>query len=212
MEIQKDQQGKWLRPQYGSYLTQASATEDVDKVLVQQVYVPLTESNDEWVEITAEEAERIRKAKEAAKGNVEYPEEEVNQALGLLTMTINTMNLTDEQAVSVKSLFPKWETFIGGSLEKGVRVSYNNKLYKVIQAVPSVQEGQEPDKVPANYSLISEHKGTKEDPIPYERWMLIEKNKYYTQNGKLYIGILDAPNGYDADLETLSTLVKLVEE
>lgn len=59
MEIQKDQQGKWLRPQYGSYLTQASATEDVDKVLVQQVYVPLTESNDEWVEITAEEAERI---------------------------------------------------------------------------------------------------------------------------------------------------------
>ena len=42
--------------------------------------------------------------------------------------------------------------------------------------------------------------------------MIIRKDKYYTQNGKLYVGILDAPNGYDTDLDMLQTLVKEVKE
>ena len=188
MEIQKDQQGKWLRPQYGSYLTQASATEDVDKVLVQQVYVPLTESNDEWVEITAEEAERIRKAKEAAKGNVEYPEEEVNQALNLFAMTINTMPLTDQQALSVKSLYPKWETFINQKLEKDYKVLYQDKLYKVKQEISKVLENQPPSvDTAALYEEINEvNAGTLEDPIPYNNNMELEEGKYYSQNGVTY--------------------------
>ena len=188
MEIQKDTQGKWLRPQYGSYLTQASATEDVDKVLVQQVYVPLTESNDEWVEITAEEAERIRKAKEAAKGNVEYPEEEVNQALNLFAMTINTMPLTDQQALSVKSLYPKWETFINQKLEKDYKVLYQDKLYKVKQEISKVLENQPPSvETAALYEEINEvNAGTLEDPIPYNNNMELEEGKYYSQNGVTY--------------------------
>lgn len=50
MQIQKDNQGKWLRADWNKYLTQTSATEDVDRVLVNQVYIPLIESNDEWIE------------------------------------------------------------------------------------------------------------------------------------------------------------------
>lgn len=34
MEIQKDNQGKWIRPQYGNYLTQTSATKDEDRVII----------------------------------------------------------------------------------------------------------------------------------------------------------------------------------
>ena len=71
--------------------------------------------------------------------------------------------------------------------------------------------GSTPDIVPANYGLVSEHEGTKEDPIPYVHWIVIRKDKYYTENGILYIGLQDAPNGYDADLSTLSTLAKKVE-
>ena len=32
-----------------------------------------------------------------------------------------------------------------------------------------------------------------------------------TKNGKLYVGLMDAPNGYDADLDMLQTLVKEVK-
>lgn len=45
MEIQKDTQGKWIYPAYDKYLTQSSATDDKDKVIVKQVYIPLEESN-----------------------------------------------------------------------------------------------------------------------------------------------------------------------
>lgn len=127
------------------------------------------------------------------------------------TANINTMNLSNKEAVSVKEFYPKWESFIGNSLQKGIKVQYNNKLYEIIQTVPTVIETYTPDLVPANYGLVSEYDGTKDDPIPYERMMIIRKDKYYTQNGKLYVGILDAPNGYDADLDMLQTLVKEVK-
>jgi len=126
---------------------------------------------------------------------------------------INTMTLSNKEKNDVKEFYPKWEDYIGKNLnEIGFIINYNDKLYEIIQPINSVLEHQTPDLVPANYGLVSEHEGTKDDPIPYEHWMLIKKDKYYTQNGKLYIGILNAPNGYDADLEILSTLVKEVKD
>lgn len=121
MEIQKDNEGKWIRPQYGMYLTQKSATKDEDRVIVKQVYIPNDQSNDEWEEITQDDVERINKAKKAAKGEVVYPETEVNQLLGLMAVNINAMDLTDEQALQYKNLYPRWETFIGQKLEAGYK-------------------------------------------------------------------------------------------
>lgn len=40
---------------------------------------------------------------------------------------------------------------------------------------------------------------------------MLEKKLPLHENGILYIGLQDAPNGYDADLSTLSTLAKKVE-
>lgn len=129
------------------------------------------------------------------------------------TANINIMSLSNKESVSVKEFYPKWEDYIGKSLnEVGFKIRYNNKLYEIIQAVPSVIESQTPDLVPANYGLVSEYEGTKEDPIPYEHWLVIKKDKYYTENGKLYIGLLDAPNGYDLDLSQLPTIAKEVKE
>lgn len=127
------------------------------------------------------------------------------------TANINTMSLSNKESISVKEFYPKWESFIGKSLQKGIKVQYNNKLYEIIQTVPAVIENYTPDLVPANYGLVSEYEGTKEDPIPYEHWMIIKKDKYYTENGKLYIGLLDAPNGYDVDLSQLPTIAKEVK-
>lgn len=188
MEIQKDYQGKWLRPTNGGYIVNASAKEDVDKVLVLQAYVPLTESNDEWEEVTQEEAERIRKAKDAAKGSVEYPEEKVNQMIGLFAASINKMELTDEESLKFKGLYPEWNKFVGKSLEAGFKVLYEGKLYKVKQAITTVLENQPPSvDTAALYEEINEaNAGTLEDPIPYNNNMELFEGKYYSQNGVIY--------------------------
>lgn len=101
----------------------------------------MAESNDEWVEITAEEAERIRKAKEAAKGSVDYPEEKVNQMIGLFAAQINNMDITDEQSLQYKDLYPQWSEFIGKSLKANFKVNHNDKLYKTRQEIPPFESG-----------------------------------------------------------------------
>lgn len=208
MEIQKDYQGKWLRPTNGGYIVNASAKEDVDKVLVLQAYVPLSESNDDWEEITQEEAERIRKAKDAAKGSVEYPEEKVNQMIGLFASQINNMDLTDEQALQFKDLYPEWKKFIGQKLETNFKVQHNDKLYKTRQVINTVldQEGYRPGENGSEslYEEINEkNKGTKEDPIPYNNNMELFSGKYYTQGGVTYKCTRDTGQAVYQDLSAL---------
>lgn len=149
--------------------------------------------------------------------NMEQPNEDYAKVKAMqiltadITANINIMKLSNKEAIECKEFYPHWETFIGKKLDVNTKVLYADKLYEVIQTINPVVEVHTPDKVPANYGLVSEHEGTKEDPIPYEHWMLIKKNMYYIENGKLYIGLIDAPNGYNADLSTLSTIAKLVE-
>lgn len=211
MEIQKDYQGKWLRPTNGGYIVNASAKEDVDKVLVLQAYVPLTESNDEWEEVTQEEAERIRKAKDAAKGSIAYPEEKVNQMIGLFATSINKMELTDEQSLQFKDLYPEWATFINQKLEVGFKVLYEDKLYKVKQTIEKVLENQPPSvDTAALYEEINEtNAGTLEDPIPYNNNMELFEGKYYSQNGVIY---KCTRNTEQAVYQDLSALVGLYVE
>lgn len=187
MEIIKDGNEKWIRPQYGNYLTQVSATKDEDRLLVLQVKVDSVSSADEWMEIDAEEAERIRKVK-AAHGEVSYPEKEVSQTLMLMSMQINTMALSDSDALKVKDLYPAWEGFIGKELKTGMRVLYGERLYNVRQDVSVVLDNQPPSvETAALYEEVCEaHAGTLEDPIPYNNNMALEEGKYYAQDGVIY--------------------------
>ena len=212
MEIKKYKKGKLIPASYGKYLTNSSATEDVDRVVVSSVYTLLTESNDEWMEISSEDAERIRKAKEAAKGSIEYPEEKVNQILNLIS---STMNLTDEQVLSVKNLYPEWSTFINGRLEKDYKVLYQDKLYKVRQTIENVLENQPPSiDTAALYEEINEsNKGTLEDPIPYNNNMELFEGKYYSQSGVVYKCTRNTEQAVYHDLSALVGLyVEKVEE
>lgn len=188
MEIRTEQDGKWIYPMYDKFLTQSSATKDEERVVVKNVCIPLAESNDEWIEITKEDAERIFKAKKAARGEIEYPEEQVNQMIGLFAASINSMNLTDQQALQFKNLYPKWETFINQKLEKDYKVLYQDKLYKVKQTIEKVLENQPPSiDTAALYEEINEsNQGTEEDPIPYNNNMELFAGKYYSQNGVVY--------------------------
>lgn len=210
MEIQKDTMGKWIRPQYGNYLSNASATDDKQKVIVSQAYIPNEESNDEWVEITQEDVERIRKAK-GQTISVEIPEE-VNTQLELTAVLINTIELTNERSLQFKSLYPKWESFIGKSLEANFKIQYNDRLYKVRQKVNTVldQDGYRPGESgsEALYEEINEveaggNAGTLEDPIPYNNNMELFNGKYYSQNGSIYKCTRDTGQAVYHDLESL---------
>lgn len=214
MEIQKDNEGKWIRPQWGMYLTQALANKDEERVIVKQVYIPNDQSNDEWIEISQEDVDRINKAKKAAQGEVIYPEE-VNRVLDLFTMTINTLSLTDEQSLKVKDLYPTWESFINKKLEKDYKVQYQDKLYKVKQTIELVLENQPPSiDTAALYEEINEsNKGTLEDPIPYNNNMELFEGKYYSQNGVVYKCTRNTEQAVYQDLSGLVGIyVEKVEE
>jgi hypothetical protein len=90
-------------------------------------------------------------------------------------------------------------------VEKGFRFQYDNKLYRTEQPkytfvahyVPGV--GTE-----SLFSRVDEsHKGTIEDPIPYEKNMEIYNGLYYSQNGVLYLCIRDSGQPLYHDLNVL---------
>lgn len=123
----------------------------------------------------------------------------------LFAIRINTLELTDAEALSVKTLYPAWETFIGKKLEEGNKVQYNGGLWKVIQEVPTVLEHYPPSKeTSANYVRIDEeHAGTLEDPIPYTPPMELFNGKYYTQDGITYLCNRDSGQALSYNLSEL---------
>lgn len=110
------------------------------------------------------------------------------QAVSLVAMQINSFELTNEQALSVKLLYPQWNTFIGKSLKQGMRVLYDSKLYNVRQEVATVLENQYPSiNTAALYEEINEtNAGTFDDPIPYNNNMELFEGKYYIQDDVIY--------------------------
>ena len=101
---------------------------------------------------------------------------------------IQTMNLTDEESLEVKDLYPEWESKMGQQVNTGEKYQYNDKLWKVLQQ-HTVQENWKPGEgTESLYAEVSKsHAGTKEDPIPYNNNMELENGKYYSQDGVTYL-------------------------
>lgn len=121
------------------------------------------------------------------------------------------IELTDTQSARLKRFYPEWDTLIGKVLAAGRKVRNEGKLYKVLQQHTASIEWK-PDETPSLFGLLSEHEGTMEDPIPYERMMVLEKGKYYTQYGVTYKSVTGSITGYDADLTELMSLLEVVSQ
>lgn len=123
----------------------------------------------------------------------------------LLAMRIDSLDLTDGQSLSVKSLYPSWQGFAGQKLEAGRKVQYGGKLWKVRQEVNPVLANQPPGiDTAALYVEISEtHAGTADDPIPYDNNMALEGGKHYTQGGLTYKCTRSTGTPVYADLKDL---------
>lgn len=103
--------------------------------------------------------------------------------------------MTDEESLSVKSIYPNWEDLIGLEVKVGDKLNYNGKLFKVLQA-HTVSKEWEPRMATASlYTEIVENSaGTVEDPIDYDGNMALEMGKYYRQNNVIYYCNRDTQN------------------
>lgn len=132
----------------------------------------------------------------------------------LMTATkanIQSYELNDNDALSLIDMYPTFDETVGKPLGIGFKLQYGGKLYKVIQA-HTAQADWKPSETHALFGLVTEsHAGTLEDPIPYERMMILEQGKYYTQYGVTYKCVTGSVVGYNADLTELLSLLEKVK-
>lgn len=114
------------------------------------------------------------------------------------TEEINTYDLSPSEALQVKDRYPEWE--VGIDVVKGHKYQCDGDLWEALKD-HKTQENWKPSTATLSLWKIvdaEEHSGTIEDPIPYKQNMALEFNKYYTQDGVLYLCIQAmTPGPYD---------------
>lgn len=100
---------------------------------------------------------------------------------------INQIPLTDNEALSVRELYPSWEEKVGLTIEVGFIVLYDGNLWRARQTHTALGVYPPSVNTASLYEVIvQQHSGTMEDPIPYTPPMEIFEGKYYTQFDVLY--------------------------
>lgn len=110
---------------------------------------------------------------------------------------INTLSLSDDVSLKLKSYYPTWQELTEQQFtaeKSGFKFTYGEDLYKTVKAnqqfLPNWIPGQGTESI---FERIDEtHTGTKEDPIPYKVNMTVYADKYYTEDGILYRCIRDS--------------------
>ena len=126
------------------------------------------------------------------------------------TRKINRIGLSNKEALSVKEMYPRWESLIGKTIEMGFVVLYNDNLYRSRQTHTAQSDWYPSLSTASLYEVIEvEHEGTLADPIPYAPPMEIFNGKYYTEEGKTYLCNRDSGT---ALTHPLSALVGLYVE
>ena len=122
--------------------------------------------------------------------------EQTNKAMEIFNINFNDLlpDLTDEQALEMPLLFPKWQA--GKEYVVGDRVLYLGTLYKVIQAHTS-QQGWEPDITPSLFAknlIVKDDDGEQVDIPEWEQpgstnpYMKGDKVRF---EGKIYQSLID---------------------
>ena len=115
----------------------------------------------------------------------EPSEYEKIQALNILNAD-KIVALDDESALVVKALLTPWIEMLGKQVEAGLRLYWDDRLWKVLQA-HTPQADWTPDVTPALYTEITLEDGTIDHPIHYNNNMELVEGLYYTQDGDKYL-------------------------
>lgn len=171
--------------------------------------------NGEFIEMTEEEIEELQTEQrkyEVYEKHRQLTPDEVNQML--IKAQINSVEIDDQTSLRMLDYYPTWQDLIGQQATKDFKFTYNGKLYKVIQS-HTMQENYIPGTgTESLYSRIDEeHDGDLYDPIPYEGNMELYLDKYYTQNGILYICTRSTGTPvYNALADLIDIYVEVFEE
>lgn len=113
--------------------------------------------------------------------------ESVVSKIANTTRKINRINLTDEEALSVKELYPRWEDKIGNTIEVGYITFYKDNLWRARQTHTAMEIYPPSLDTASLYEVIVlTATGEEDDPIPYTPPMEIFEGKHYTQDGVIY--------------------------
>ena len=116
------------------------------------------------------------------------------QAVNFAKALINTVSLTSSQSLEMQILYPIWGQK-GAEFGKSASIGFklrevkedSDVLFEVIQA-HTIQENWKPSEATSLYKIVNEeNEGTLDDPIPYSGNMILEKDKYYSQDGHIYL-------------------------
>ena len=103
------------------------------------------------------------------------------------TEEINSLGLSDNDALKVKEWYPHWEDFIGKTIEVGFVTLYADNLWRTRQTHTAMEVYPPSMDTAALYEIIVEgHEGTADDPIPFTPPMEIYADRYYIQDGIVY--------------------------
>lgn len=213
----------FLKADEKCYLTQSGTVDIKDRVFQQIAYLTKPEQATEWRQVTDMERAQIIAQAQVLDTSELTPEylQKVDTLIAAIPAAINTRGFADQQALDNMEWFPVWgdeNAYMGMPVEKGFMFRHKAEggaeytLYKVLQPHTLSAEWVPGNGTESLYAKVSLHKGTKEDPIPYEQNMLIEEGKYYTQHDVLYIGLQTTLTGYPSDLKDMPSVVKPVED
>ena len=136
---------------------------------------------------------------------------EMADDIAKVTRKINYIGLTDNEALSVKELYPRWEDKVDMTIEEGYITLYNDSLWRARQTHTALAIYPPSMDTAALYEVIvKDHEGTEADPIPFTPPMEIFKDKYYVQNDVLYKCTRDSQTALTYNLADLVGLYVVI--
>lgn len=149
--------------------------------------------------------EEIQKEQDAYESTRQFTVEEVMKTI--CQQSINNYSIEDSKSLRMIEYYPLYQDLINTEVDAGFKLQHNGVLYKTLKKqtisstyVPGI--GTESLYV----VVVEDHKGTLDDPIPYAGNMILEKDKYYTQDGIIYKCTRDSGNPLYNDLKDLINL------
>lgn len=123
----------------------------------------------------------------------------------------NRLNLNDNEALSVKDVYPRWESFIDKTIEKGFITLYDENLWRARQTHTALESYPPSIDTASLYEVINrKHTGDEDDPIPYVPPMEIFNGKYYIQDGVVYLCVRDSGTALSHNLSELVCLYVMI--
>ena len=125
----------------------------------------------------------------------------------------NAVERSDLDALAVKDIYPAWDSLIGQAMNVDFKLTYDGKLYKVLQAHTTQSDWIPGVGTESLYAVIDEaHSGDENEPIPYEGNMELFEGKYYIQNDVTYRCIRNSEQPvYHALSDLVGLYVEVIE-